>query len=264
MTRQPNDELRTILVVDDEPGALKLISMILKDQYRLHTAQTIPEARRALDAMLPDLMILDVRLEAEDGLDVLAEFRKISAAPVLVVTGFGSEDVAARAIELNANGYLRKPFTPEQLRTRVASLLAEGPRVAHVAERAREIIEGLAEKSVSAAEIAGMLRVSPRQLNAAFLERFGRTPLQYLREVRMRLARQLLVTTRLPIAEIAVRAGFRDVSYFDRFFKREHEMTPAEFRRTRILESSPDDPVASIEDGTEDSPSPPRPSGPGR
>jgi YesN/AraC family two-component response regulator len=237
----------TLLVVDDEPGALKLIGMILKDQYALYTAQSISQAREILDEVVLDLMILDVRLADEDGLDILAEFRKSSTAPVLVVTGFGSEEVAARAIELNANGYLRKPFTPEQLRSRVASLLAEGPRVAHVAERAREVIEGLAEQAVSAGEIAEMLGVSPRQLNAAFLERFGRTSMQYLREVRMRLARQLLVTTKLPIAEIAVRAGFREASYFDRFFKREHGMTPAEFRRTHVLESPPDDPVATIE-----------------
>jgi YesN/AraC family two-component response regulator len=238
MHEQANAPLHSILVVDDEPSVLKLIGTILKGQYALHTARSIPEARRILDEVLPDLMILDVRLEEGDGLEVLAAFRKQSAAPVLVVTGFGSEEVAARAIELNANGYLRKPFTPEQFRSRVASLLAEGPRVAHVAERAREIIEGLAEQSVSAGEIAEMLGISPRQLNAAFLARFGRTPLQYLREVRMRVARQLLVTTKLPIAEIAARSGFREASYFDRFFKREHGMTPAEFRRTRVLESA--------------------------
>jgi YesN/AraC family two-component response regulator len=248
--RRSADDLRTILVVDDEPGALRLIGLILKGRYALRTARSAAEARKILEEARPDLMILDVRLAGEDGLDILAEFRRGSSAPVLVVTGFGSEEVAARAIELNANGYLRKPFTPEQLRSRVANLLAEGPRIAHVAERARDVIDGLAGQSVSAGEIAERLGISPRHLGAAFLERFGCTPLQYLRGVRMRLGRQLLVTTKLPIAEIAIRSGFRDVSYFGRFFRREHGMTPAEFRRTHVPESAPasaeDDPILPI------------------
>jgi YesN/AraC family two-component response regulator len=236
MDGQSNERRHAILVVDDEPGALKLIGFILKGRYTLYTAQNVAEARAILEEVVPDLVILDVRLAGEDGLDMLAEFRRTSAAPVLVVTGFGSEDVAARAIELRANSYLRKPFTPEQLRSRVAGLLAEGPQAAHIAERAREIIEGLAYQAVSIGEIAEMMGVSPRQLNPAFVQRFGRTPLKYLREVRMRMAQQMLLSTRLSIAEIAARSGFRDVSYFDRFFKRVYTMTPAEFRRTHVLD----------------------------
>ena len=234
MNERARDKRRMILVVDDEPGELALIGRMLKGEYLLSTAQTAAEARRLLDQALPDLMILDVRLASEDGLEVLAELRRRCGAPVLIVTGFGSEEVAARAIDLGANGYLRKPFSPGELRSRVSGLLAEGPRFSHLAERAREVIDGLAEQPVSAGEIAQMLGVSARHLTAAFLERYGRTPMQYLRESRMRLARQLLVTTRLPIAEIAIRSGFRDISYFDRFFKRVHNMTPAEFRRTHV------------------------------
>jgi YesN/AraC family two-component response regulator len=227
--------------VDDDPGILQGLRLALRQRYDLHTATSAAEARSLLQTLRPALLILDVKLPDDDGLNLLAEFRRLSDAPVLMMTGHGSEAVAARALRLRASGYLSKPFTMTAVRTEAARLLAEGPRAEHVAERAQALIEEIYAEPVSAEEIAERLGVKPRHLMEAFSARFGRTPMQCLREVRLRRAQELLLSTDLPISEVAVRTGFRDATYFDRFFKEQVGIPPGEFRRTRLPEQRAED-----------------------
>jgi AraC-like DNA-binding protein len=174
----------------------------------------------------------------EDGLEFLSEFRQKSSVPVLLITGFGSEAVAARALELRANGYLRKPFDLNELRVKVDGLLAEGPRAEHLAERARAVIDRIATESVTVLELAERMGVKPAHLQGAFRDRYGKTPMQYLRAVRLQQAQALLLTTKIPVSEVAVMVGFREITYFDRSFKRQYGVTPLEYRRTRALPES--------------------------
>ena len=104
-----------------------------------------------------------------------------------------------------------------------------------MAERARVLIEETATEILSAGDVAKQLGVNPRHLLTAFRTRFGRTPMQYFREFRLRQAQQLLLTTSLPIATISRRVRFREVTYFNRAFKQSVGCTPGEFRRTHIL-----------------------------
>lgn len=235
MATAPTSE-RIILIVDDDPGILSVLSQALRGRYVTHTADSAAKARSILEGATPDLLILDVDLSGENGLDVLAEFRRRSGAPVLMITGHGSELVAVRALNLRANGYLSKPFTMATLQTEVSRLLAEGPRPEHLAERARELIEEIYAEQLSAEAIAHRLGAKTRHLLDVFQARFGRTPMQFLREVRIRRAQDLLLATSLPVSEVAVRTGFRDVTYFDRFFKEQVGMSPGEFRRKHVPE----------------------------
>ncbi len=228
-----------ILAVDDDPDIRQAISLALHDRYAVHVAATAKEARALLATIRPDLLILDVQLEDDDGLNVLAEFRKGSSVPVLMITGHGSEAVAAQAVNLRASAYLVKPFTLEALQGQIMKLLAEGPRPEHVAERARDLLDDIYAEQVGAEQIAERLGVKPRHLLGAFGDRFGRTPMQYLREVRIRRAQELLLSTPLPVSDIAVQTGFRDVTYFDRVFKQQVGLSPGEFRRTHILSPPP-------------------------
>jgi two-component system, response regulator YesN len=232
-----------ILIVDDDIRVLETMVRALDDRYTVAGVGTAVAARAHLQGKAPNLLILDVRLGEEDGLTLLAEFRRRSVAPVLLVTGHGSEEVLARALELRANAYLAKPFGAPTLRARVEHLLAEGARPEHLAERARAHIETLVEVPVSAADIAAHLDVAPDRLLAVFRERFGRTPIAYLREVRLRCAKELLLTTDLPIAAVAVRAGFRDAQYLDRVFGRRFGMTPQAFRRAHLPSAPSDRPL---------------------
>ncbi len=245
----PLETRRVLLIVDDDPAILNTLSLALERTHTVHTPTSAREARDRLRELTPDLPILDINLGDEGGLNILAEFRQASAAPVLIITGHGSEAAAIRALHLRANAYLQKPFALSTLRTQVAELPAEGPRPEHLAERGRQVIETLVEQPVSAADVAERLGVNPRHLLTAFRARFGRTPMQHLREIRLQRAEHLLLTTTLLVSEVAVRAGFRDAAYFDRAFKRALGITPLEFRRTHVAQA-PDPPDASQAEGT--------------
>ncbi len=223
---------RLVLAVDDEPEVLRAIVLALEPIHAVYTARSGAEARAVLAQISPDLVILDVYLGDADGLQLLSEIRTRSAAPVLVVTGQGSEEIAGRAVRLRANDYLPKPFSPSELRERVDTLLAAGPRPEHLAERARALIDSLLRQQVSGDDLAERLGVEPRRLRRIFQERFGRTPAAYLREARLQRAQELLLTTDLPIARIAAEVGFRYTSYFDRTFRQEFSLSPVEFRRS--------------------------------
>jgi two-component system, response regulator YesN len=230
---------RRILVVDDEPAILSLVARALEGRYEVRCAESAAATRCLLHEGLPDLLILDVMLGEDNGLTLLSEFRRQSDAPVVLITGHGSEVMAVQALDLRANAYLTKPFSLQALRGRVAMLLAEGPRPEHVAERARGLIEETVTGPLSAGGLAMQLGVTPRHLLIAFRARFGRTPMQYFWEFRLRRAQELLLTTSSAIATISNEVGFREVSYFNRAFKQSVGCTPGEFRRTHFLPDPP-------------------------
>jgi YesN/AraC family two-component response regulator len=235
-----------ILAVDDEPEVLALLVSALEGNCTVYTARSGAEARAVLAQCQPDLLILDVNLGDADGLQLLAEIRRRSATPALIITGQGNEGVVIRAIRQRANDYLSKPFTPSELRVRVDALLAMGPIPEHLAERAKSLIDSLLRQQISAADLADRLGVEPRRLLRVFRERFGRTPIVYLREARLQRAQELLLTTDLSIAQVAAEVGFRYVSYFDRAFQQEFGMTPAGFRRSYRLQPHPVPPAPQV------------------
>ncbi len=87
-------------------------------------------------------------------------------------------------------------------------------------------------RNISFAQVAGRFSLSTRTLNRRFKTATGQTPLQYLQEVRINTARDLLKTSNLSINEIAERVGYQDAGYFTMLFKKQLAITPKEYRAT--------------------------------
>ena len=119
-----------ILVVDDEPDAIELIKFNLKGAgYDVLTAADGDEALKKARAVLPDLIILDVMLPEVDGLEVckiLRRDQRVSATPVLMLTAKAAEIDRVLGLELGADDYVTKPFSPRELILRVKRLLRSG------------------------------------------------------------------------------------------------------------------------------------------
>lgn len=114
-----------ILVVDDEPMVREVITSYLeRDGYRVASVADGAAALRWLEVGEPDLVILDLMLPAVDGLSVLAQVRRNRAdLPVVVVTARGEEPDRVLGLELGADDYVVKPFSPRELVARVTSVL---------------------------------------------------------------------------------------------------------------------------------------------
>jgi DNA-binding NtrC family response regulator len=116
--------MKTILIVDDEPAARYGLRRALEAKYRIAEADSAETARVALNAEAPDLVLLDVVLPGQSGLDFLRWMREQgSELPVLMVSALDTAKTAVEALQLGAADYLVKGFELEELRQRVANLL---------------------------------------------------------------------------------------------------------------------------------------------
>jgi DNA-binding response OmpR family regulator len=115
--------MKTILVVDDEPKIVKLVRDYLERAG--FGVLTAPEGKSALSLARtekPDLVVLDLGLPGLDGLDVTRELRKVSNVPVIMLTARSEEVDKLIGLELGADDYITKPFSPKELVARVRAV----------------------------------------------------------------------------------------------------------------------------------------------
>src|SRR5436305_15175150 len=114
-----------VLVVDDEPIVLDVVTRYLeRDGHRVVTAASGDEARTMIEEEQPDLVLLDVMLPGEtDGLALCRWIRSMSELPVILLTARGAESDRIVGLELGADDYVTKPFSPRELATRVKTVL---------------------------------------------------------------------------------------------------------------------------------------------
>ncbi|MBC7251631.1 MAG: response regulator transcription factor [Anaerolineae bacterium] len=126
---------RKILVVDDNPKIVELVRLYLeKDGYRVFVAYDGLEALEVARQKQPDLIVLDLLLPGMDGLDVCRILRAESEVPIIMLTAKSTEEDKLVGLELGADDYLTKPFSPRELVARIRAVLrrvgkeaAQGP-----------------------------------------------------------------------------------------------------------------------------------------
>jgi DNA-binding response OmpR family regulator len=113
-----------ILVIEDEDGIIHLINLYLKDAgYEVVAAKDGADGLALHARLQPDLVILDIMLPALDGFEVCRRIRAWSKTPILMLTARGDEDDRIQGLDLGADDYLVKPFSPRELVSRVRAIL---------------------------------------------------------------------------------------------------------------------------------------------
>jgi two-component system phosphate regulon response regulator PhoB len=171
-----------ILVVEDERDIAALIAYHLtKDGYRVRTAEGGHEALQAVAAERPDLVVLDLMLPGFSGYEVLSELRRrdeLADVPVVVLTARREESDRIKGLELGADDYLTKPFSPRELVLRVGAVLrrAQSPAVAGSGRTLRggEIMIDLNALAVTVEGEPVDLTPTEYRLLVSLLERRGR------------------------------------------------------------------------------------------
>lgn len=120
----PREPRYRILVVDDEPRMIRFIRLNLEhDGFEVVEAADGNTALQQVRDTLPDLVLLDVAMPVLDGFETLRLLREISALPVIMLTARNAEDDKVRGLELGADDYVTKPFSPRELVSRVRAVL---------------------------------------------------------------------------------------------------------------------------------------------
>ena len=172
-------EAEQILVVDDEPMVREVVVAYLeREGFRVDEASTGSAALKHIEESPPDLVVLDVMLPEVDGFSVLTELRRSGDIPVILLTARTEETERVLGLELGADDYVVKPFSPRELVARVRSVLrraapaaAKPPEVLEfdelvIDEQAREIsLLGTAiEMTPKEFDLLAFLARSPRQV----------------------------------------------------------------------------------------------------
>ena len=128
-------ERGTILVVDDEPNIADLVELYLRrDGYRVVKASSGEEVAAAVSTHRPRLVVLDVGLPDIDGLEVCRRLRQTSQIPVIFLTARDTEIDRVLGLELGADDYVTKPFSPPELVARVKAVLRRADGTGATAE----------------------------------------------------------------------------------------------------------------------------------
>ncbi len=193
-----------ILVVDDDAQIRELLhDYLARNGYRVTVAGNGRQLRTALAASRPDLVILDLMLPGEDGLALCRDLRAASSLPIIMLTARGEETDRIVGLEMGADDYLAKPFSPRELLARIKSVL----------RRARSMPDNLQPEAVRGFHFSGWhLDVATRNLTspAGLLIALGGTEFRLLRAF---LDHANRVLTREQLIELMLA---RDAGPFDR------------------------------------------------
>ena len=228
---------RKILLVDDNKDLCASFRLWFPD-YDIITANTAEEALAVLAR--PNslgLVLLDVEMPGMGGLAALERIHELApGTSVIIMTGYGSKDVAVKALRGRAAGYLEKPFSIEDMRAAIEKELsadlppADGDIAARV-ERVKRYIEDNCFRKLSLKDAAAEVYLTPKYLSRVFRERTGMGFTDYKLKVKIEQAKTVLRSGDTNIKRLAARLGYANSESFLRQFNKISGCLPSAYRK---------------------------------
>lgn len=248
----------TILVVDDHPEIRDYISQILEEDYQVIGAAHGLEALELLKNKEVDLIISDLMMPWMDGFELIEALKsseEFCRIPVLVVSARISQADQEKVLYQGINDYLQKPFQRKELVLRINNLLkarkmyeetGKGSVPAWLAndqmdemekdilaKLERMVMERIGDESLSVFDLADALAASERQVYRLVKKLTGMTPFEYVSEVRLTYADQLMRKGKFKNASEAARSiGLKNVTAFSRRYEKRFGIKPSEVLRS--------------------------------
>ena len=252
--KQSKESKHMVLVVEDNPEMLAFIERQLSSQYAVVTATNGREALEALDGNFVNLVVSDVVMPLMDGFELCKTIKSnvgYSHIPVILLTAKTNIQSKIEGMELGADSYIEKPFSPEYLLAVVSNLInnreklrrdfAKSPFVAvntmaltkadeEFIKKLNEIIlSNLSNQEFSMDDMAESLNMSRSSFYRKMKGVLDLSPNEYLRIERLKRAAQLLKEGESRINEICYMVGFSSSSYFSKCFLKQFGVLPKDF-----------------------------------
>lgn len=243
---------KTLLIIEDNNELRSYLNNELSDEYKVQTATDGREGLETAQRIMPDVIITDVLMPEMDGYDFCQQLKKdikTSHIPVLMLTAKAMTDDWIKGIEAGADIYLNKPFDMRVLRSQLQQLIKsrqvllnkymDGKNVALVAgtrsideEFMIKVIdyihENLSDSDLNVENLAAELYLSRSQLYRKIKALTGKTANEFLKQLRLNKAMELIKTKAYSISEVCYKVGFSSPSYFTKCFKVEFGILPTE------------------------------------
>ncbi len=255
-----NADRPVLLLVEDNDEFREYMAQMLQSQYQVHEAAN---GKIGLDMtldLIPDLIVSDIMMPEMDGIELCKAIRadhRISHIPVILLTARAEDDQQLQGYETGADAYVTKPFRLDILLVRIRNLIqkrdlgrkqfqqhikVEPSEVAirsmdeeFIAKAVKVVEDKMGNPEFTVEELSSEMAMSRVYLYKKLLSLTGKTPVEFIRIIRLRRAADLLLKSQLTVSEVAYQIGFNNPKYFTKLFKEEYNVLPTEYRKNEIL-----------------------------
>lgn len=266
--KEESEDHITILIVEDNAEMRIFLTNILSENYKVLTAENGEQGLKTARESIPDMILTDVMMPVMDGLDMVKHLKEdpdTCHIPIIVLSAKSSLDDRIEALEQGIDDYLTKPFSATYLKTRIAALFKQRkqlqelylsrlsgnekertfrtpmepepvqPKVMQMDEVFMQKVMDFLEKNMDNQELeiedfASHLCLSRTVFYRKLKSIVGLTPVEFVREIRIKRAVQLIENSDYTFSQIAYMTGFNDPKYFGKCFKKIVGFTPTEYK----------------------------------
>ncbi|MDE6290957.1 MAG: response regulator [Muribaculaceae bacterium] len=249
------------LVVDDNPDMTDMLRFELEEDFDVITASDGRAALEKLEVSTPSIILTDLMMPGMDGIELCRRLKSNPATvsiPLVILTAKHDLGVKIEGLTLGADDYITKPFNLDVLRLRMKRLIeltAKGatrtlvepePEAIKITPLDEKFIEkamkyvsdNLDSSRLSVEDLSGHLGMSRVRLYKKIKQITGKTPIEFIRIIRLKRAAQLLRESQLNVSEIAYQTGFNNPKAFSKYFKEEFGILPSLYQEREGKETN--------------------------
>ena len=261
---EPTKKQYAVMVVDDNAEILEFLSKIMSEEYFVISAASGEEALHILEKNNIDLIVSDVMMEEIDGFELCKQIKSninISHVPVILLTAKTDTESKIKGLEVGADAYIEKPFSPFHLKAQLRNLLKkrEGQQKVYASTPLSEIqstvhnkldeefmnkctgiiLNNIEDPDFSVNTLAQELGMSRTSVFTKIKGIIGMTPNDFIKVTRLKKACKMMIEGEYRVTEIGFLVGFSSSSYFAKCFQKQFGMLP-----TELLRKIKDDPTS--------------------
>lgn len=250
-----------ILVVEDDAKLRTFIKNILEDDYQVLEADNGETGYQLTVEENPDFIVSDIMMPKMNGVDLLKKIRnnvETSHVPFILLTAKTNIESKLEGLTYGADDYITKPFSVSYFKARIENLLHQrkrlqdifgagetapsndfSPRPHLITDQDEEIMkevmkiieQNMDNNNFSVEDLGTLVGLNRTTFFYKIKSLTGHSPVEFIRDIRLKRAAQLITDSQLLIKEIAYMTGFSDMKYFSKSFKKKYELTPLEYRK---------------------------------
>lgn len=243
-----------VLFAEDNNELRKYYKNLLSNRYKVITAKNGTQAFEIANELSPNLIISDILMPGMDGMSLTEQIRnteKIKHIPIILLTALSDNKFKVESMHKGANAFLTKPVDEEFLFAKIENIFnntlamknhykdsdansyASTDNADSFIDKVEKIVEkNLQNQAFEITELATQVGISRSSLQRKIKKMVNMSPSEFIREVRLKKAINLLKKDQYNIDEIAIMVGFNSTSYFIRSFKKKYEMTPTAYKQS--------------------------------
>lgn len=253
-----SEEKPILLVAEDHPDTLAILSNLFQHTYQVITAKTGEEAWKICQEVIPDLILSDISMPDLSGLKLCHRIKVhefLSHVPVFLLTASSGISSRIEGIDAEADGYMTKPFNHDLLTGEIKKLILQRKKLRdryskevilkpvdlainsaeeRFLEKLQDVVSGNFENpDFSAEDFALEMGMSRMQLHRKLKHLTGLSAMEFLKDQRLKTAATLLGRGDLSISDVAYSVGFNDLSHFSKSFKAKFSCNPSDFQQQK-------------------------------